>query len=243
MLRSPKFWVTALVVLVALFFAADRGGKYFVEGLVQDEVQKSLATPDKPSVKISGFPFLTQLVSQKFDDVEVDIRDADAGQIRVEQVHAVLTGVERAGDGVRVESIAGDGRIAYAEATRAADPFAVSYGGPGLVKITGKVSFAGQSRTASATGKPRIAGNKLIIKPEQVTVDGTAAPVAGLVPDITYPLREIPKGLRITINPTEAGIGFSFDGENLQLSSQDITASWGVSPVPAREVTYARPVA
>jgi hypothetical protein len=225
----------------------------FAENVVKDQVQKSLATEDKPSVSLGGFPFLTQLLGQKFQRVEVDITGADAGRVRVEHVHAVLTGVKRAGDGALVDSLSGGGLITYADATAAARPFAVSYGGSGLVKLTGKVTFAGQTRSVSASGKPRIQGNQLIIKPENVSspdVPGGGAQIAGLVPDIKIPLRQIPAGLTIKINPTEAGIEFSFDGENLELSSKDITAAWGLIPVqpgPSRtavssgETAYARP--
>jgi hypothetical protein len=241
-MRSPKFWLIATVVLVVLLVVADRGGRYFAEKVVADRVQESLSTPESPSVSLGGFPFLTQLVGNKFDRVEVDVKDADAGKVRVAHVHAVLTGVERAGDGALADSIAGDGRIDYAAASRAADPFTVSYGGPGLVKITGKVTYAGVTRTASATGKPSIAGNQLIFRAEKVSTDlPGAAPVAGVVPDIKIPLREIPKGMRITLNPTESGIEFSFDGEHVELSSADVTGAWGVTPVSPDETAYARP--
>jgi hypothetical protein len=241
MLRRPKFWVITVLVLAVLLVVADRGGKFFVEKVVADRVQEALSTPDTPSVSLSGFPFLPQLLGQKFDKVEVDVKDADAGRVKVEHVHAVLTGVKRAGDGATVESISGEGLIDYAAATTAADPFTVAYGGPGLVKITGKVNYAGFTRTASATGKPRIANNQLIFKAEKVSTDLPGeAPVSGLVPDVKIPLREIPKGLTIKLNPTEAGIEFTFDGANLELSSKDITAAWGVRSVSPDETAYAR---
>jgi len=236
----PKFWVITAIVLAGLLLVADRGGQFVVERLVADRVQGSLSTPDSPSVDIQGFPFLPQLISQKFDDVEVDVRDADAGQIEVERIRAVLHGVERAGGGARVDSLSGGGWIAYAAASQAARGFTVSYGGKNLVKISGQVRFAGQTRTASASGRPRIVGNELLIRAQQVTVDGTTAPVAGLIPDLRYPLREIPKGLNIRIAPTEAGIEFSFDGENLTLSSADITAAWGLWAVSPDGTTPGR---
>ncbi len=239
MLR-PKFWVITAIVLVGLLLVADRGGQIVVQRIVAGQVQDNLATPDSPSVDIKGFPFLPQLISQRFDDVEVDIRDADAGQIEVERITATLVGVEREGGGVRVDSITGGGRISYAAATKAARSVTISYGGKNLVKISGAVRFAGQTRTASASGRPRISGNELVIRPERVSVDGTAAPVAGLMPDIRYPLREIPKGLNIRIRPTEAGIEFSFDGENLRLSGEDITAAWGLWGVSPGETTSRR---
>jgi len=219
---------------------ADRGGQFVVERIVANEVQKALSSPDTPSVDINGFPFLPQLISQKFDDVEVEVREADAGQLEVQRISAVLKGVEQARGGARVESISGSGRISYAAATRAARNFTISYGGRKSVKISGQVRIGGQTRTASATGRPRIDGNELVIRPERVSVDGTAAPVAGLIPDIRYALREIPRGLTIRLDPNQAGIDFSFDGENLTLSSADITAAWGLWAVSPAEATLRR---
>jgi hypothetical protein len=246
MLRRPRFWIVSALVLVVLLVVADRGAKIVVENVVADRIQTAVSSPGKPSVSLGGFPFLTQLVGQKFDRVEVDIRDGDAGKVRVARVHAVLTGVERAGSGARAETIAGDGLISYSEASRAAAPFSVSYGGNGLVKITGKANVGGQSHTASATGRPRISGNSLIFSAEQVSTDlpGGAAPVTGLVPDIKIALRQIPAGLSIKLNPSEEGIGFSFTGRNVELASKDITAALGVvllSPVSPDETAYARP--
>lgn len=241
MLRSPKFWSIALLVLVVLLVVGDRGAKYFAEKVVADRVQKSLATPSTPKVTLGGFPFLTQLIGNKFDRVEVDVKDADAGKVQVAQLNAVLTGVERAGDGAIADSVAGDGLISYAAATAAADPFTIAYGGPGQVKITGKVSYAGATRTASATGTPRIEKNQLIFAAHTVSTDVPGAvPVSGLIPDVKIPLRQIPKGLKIILNPTESGIEFSFDGERLELSSKDITAAWGVVPVSPDETAYVR---
>lgn len=239
-MRTPKFWTITVIVLVGLLLVADRGGQYVVQRIVADQVQKSLSTPDAPDVDIKGFPFLPQLISQKFDDVEVQARGADAGQIEVERISAVLLGVERAGSGAQVEDLSGSGRISYAAATKAARGYTVSYGGNNLVKVTGEARVAGQTRTASASGRPRIDGNELVIRIEKVSVDGTAAPVAGLIPDIRYPLREIPRGLKIKIDPTEAGIEFSFDGQDLMLSSQDITAAWGLWGVSPDETALRR---
>lgn len=239
-MRTPKFWVITVIVLLGLLLVADRGGQFVVERIVADEVQKALSTSDSPSVDIKGFPFLPQLISQKFDDVDVKVRDADAGQLEIERISAVLKGVEQAGGGARVESISGSGRISYAAATRAARNFTISYGGKKSVKISGDVRVAGQTRTASATGRPRIDGNELVIRPERVSIDGAAAPVAGLIPDIRYPLREIPRGMTIRIAPSEAGIDFSFDGENVALSSADITAAWGLWAVSPDETALRR---
>lgn len=239
-MRTPKFWVITAVVVLGLLLVADRGGQYVVERIVADQVQGALSTPDAPSVDIKGFPFLPQLISQKFDDLVVEAREADAGQIEVERIRAVLKGVERAGDGAKVESLSGSGRISYAAATKAARNFTVSYGGDKLVKITGDVRVAGATRTASASGRPRIDGNELVIRPEKVSVDGTTAPVSGLIPDIRYPLREIPKGLKLQIEATEAGIEFSFDGENVRLSGQDITAAFGLWVVSPDETVHRR---
>ena len=239
-MRRSKFWVITVVVLVALLLVADRGGQIVVQRIVAEQVQKSLSTPGAPDVDIKGFPFLPQLISQKFDNVEVEARAADAGQIEVERISAALRGVERAGSGAQVEDLSGSGRISYAAATKAARDYTVSYGGNNLVKVTAEVRVAGQTRTASASGRPRIEGNELVIRIEKVSVDGTAAPVAGLIPDIRYPLREIPRGLKIKIDPTEAGIEFSFDGRNLTLSSQDITAAWGLWAVSPDEAGHGR---
>ncbi len=232
MLRKPKFWVISTLVLVVLVLVGDRGAQYALERVVAGQVQDALATPSKPSLDLGGFPIAGELIAQKLDYVEVDIRDGDAGKVRLERVHAVLRGVQQNGGGVQVDSITGEGLVGYDAISQSTKPLTVGYGGDGLVEVTARVRVGGADTSAKAAGRPRIEGNRLLIKPERVSAGagGADARVPVQIPEVRVELRDIPKGLKITLNPTEAGIEFTLDGRNVFLASADSTA---LGPVPA----------
>lgn len=237
MLRRPKFWVISTLVLLVLALVGDRGAQFALERVVAGQIQDALATPSAPSVDLGGFPILPELLAGTLDRVEVDLRDADAGKVRIEHVHAVLTGVERRGGGVQVASIAGEGLVTYAAITAAAKPLKVGYGGDGLVEVRAGITVLGEDYSASAAGRPRLDGNTLVVKPQRVTssTGGDAGALAQRIPEVRIKLRDIPAGLKIDLNPTEAGIEFSFTGENVFLASADSTALGAPIPVVPAE--------
>jgi hypothetical protein len=103
----------------------------------------------------------------------------------------------------------------------------------------------GQDLSASASGRPRIDGNLLIVKPEKASSPGLsdeqATAAASRLPEIRIPLRDVPRGLKIVLNPTDTGMEFSFRGRNVFLASADRTALSIGLPPPLANVA-ARPV-
>ncbi|HEY3604444.1 MAG TPA: DUF2993 domain-containing protein [Sporichthyaceae bacterium] len=226
MRRPGKIAAIIVIVLVVLGMVADRGGQLAAERVVAGKMKSTLATPDRPEVDLGGFPFLTELLQGKFRHVSIDLTNADGGKVQIARVHAELHGVRRHGDGITVDSISGDGLITYAAVTEAAKPMRVEFGGSGLVRITTEVTVLGRELTASASGRPRIDGETLVIAPEKVNTSetGDAGLAARAVPDIRVPLRDIPPNLIITLDPQADGIHFSFRGNDVTLSSADHSA-------------------
>jgi hypothetical protein len=230
--RSGKITVIVLIVLAVLALVADRGGQLATERVVAGRMKTTLSTPDRPNVDLGGFPFLPELVRGKIRHAVIDVTDADGGKVRIARLHADLHGVTRRGDGVNAEQISGDGLITYAALTDAARPLRVDYGGSGLVRITTEVTVVGRELTASASGRPRIEGETLVISPEKVSTSetGDAAIAARQVPDIRVPLRDIPPNLAVTLEPQADGLHFSFTGTNVTLTSKDHSAAGAALP-------------
>lgn len=232
MLRRPKFWVVSTLLLLVLALVVDRGAQFAFERVVAGQIQDAMTTPSKPSVDLGGFPILAELLAGKLDRVEVDIRDGDAGKVQIERVHAVLTGVKQRGGGVQADSIAGEGLVTYAAIAASAKPLKVGYGGDGLVELTFASQGLGAGVEVKAAGRPRIDGNTLVVKPERASSGGgDLSALAKQIPDVRIRLRTIPPGLKIVLNPSEAGVEFSFTGENVFLASRDSTALGAPSPV------------
>jgi hypothetical protein len=87
-----KFLI-ALVIFVALLFALDRAGVAIAERQISTRVQSAYSLPERPKVSIGGFPFLTQVVSGRYQDISVTISKASVGGVQVQDIQARFTGV------------------------------------------------------------------------------------------------------------------------------------------------------
>src|ERR1700710_2442505 len=77
--RWPWVLLGVVLVLVALFVAADRIALHIAENKAAETLQSSQQLNTKPAVSVAGFPFLTQLVAGEFDDVTISANGLDVG--------------------------------------------------------------------------------------------------------------------------------------------------------------------
>jgi hypothetical protein len=176
---------------------------------------------------------------------------ASAGKVTLAHLHADLHGVTQQGNGIHADSLSGQGSIGYDALTAAAAPLQVSYGGDGLIQVTAQVTVLGRALTASASGRPRIEGSTLIVKPERAatSITGDAGQAASEVPEVQVPLRKVPPNLKIELNPTAGGVDFTFSGSDVELSATAASSGAGaLAPatiwplvVPERQEALARP--
>ena len=86
--------VLTLVVLVGLLALADRAGAFGAQRVVAERIQQDESLAVRPSVTITGFPFLTQLVEGHYDQVDVAVRNLRRGSLTISRVVAHLSDVE-----------------------------------------------------------------------------------------------------------------------------------------------------
>ncbi|GAB2777969.1 DUF2993 domain-containing protein [Nocardioides salsibiostraticola] len=60
-----------LLVLLILVLAVDRGGDLIAEQASEASLQESQGLANRPEVSIGGFPFLTQVATREFDEIDV----------------------------------------------------------------------------------------------------------------------------------------------------------------------------
>lgn len=85
--------VIALVVLVVLLVAADFGAAALAESAVSRQMRQQIGLADDPSVRINGFPFLTQALSGRYSSIDVDAQRITVGQFRQAELTAHLQDV------------------------------------------------------------------------------------------------------------------------------------------------------
>ena len=90
--------LTALVVVVAVLLGLALLADRVAVGVAEDRVATEIATrtglPGTPDVEIAGFPFLTQAMAGRYDDVRISLTADQLGQPEGTAVDVALKGVE-----------------------------------------------------------------------------------------------------------------------------------------------------
>ncbi|MFF2040264.1 DUF2993 domain-containing protein [Kitasatospora sp. NPDC058170] len=233
-------WVKAtigLVVLSGLLVGADRIAVGLAEDEVADQLVKSGRMSQRPDVSIGDFPFLTDLVSMKVDDLRISADGLTVGdgsrQVALHSFRAKLSGVA-VSDSMKSAKVAkgsGSGLISYADLAQLLPPasqmmpgagrlpvgagtrLSLSYGGPGKIK-------ASLGPLAVGEGSVHSQGNTVTADGFQLT--GVAAMVAGLanqkIEPVSFTLDRLPAGLQLSgVTPQEDGLQLAFQGDGVTL--------------------------
>ncbi|MGH3828480.1 MAG: LmeA family phospholipid-binding protein [Pseudonocardiaceae bacterium] len=86
--------ITAVLVIVALLVAADFGATAVAEHAVATRLRQRLGLPSDPSVRINGFPFLTQAVAGRYGSIDVRASGVSVDQLHDLDVEATLYDVD-----------------------------------------------------------------------------------------------------------------------------------------------------
>lgn len=86
--------VIGLIVLIGLLVALDFGAAALAESTVSRQMREQIGLADDPSVRINGFPFLTQAISGNYGSVDVDATRITVGELKNLTVHAQLRDVD-----------------------------------------------------------------------------------------------------------------------------------------------------
>jgi hypothetical protein len=233
-MRVARTVLIVLVVLGGLFVAADRILVAVAENKAAQQAKITEGLSSKPHVSIEGFPFLTQVLGGKLDDVKVKAKGlaADSGtgqEVRFESLNADLRGVKLSGGFTRAvaDSAGGQVFVTYADLQNA-------IGVPGL-----RVSFGGpaQDGTAQVRLSGPILGAQLSVV-SKVTVRGADAvgltaqniPAAfralGLEDqvrqkiDVVVRISHLPAGLSLTgVSTAPDGISVAAAGKHVVLAN------------------------
>jgi hypothetical protein len=104
--RRVTMSIFAVIVLAILLLIADRVGNAIAENEMADQFTSN-GFPVKPSVDITGFPFLTQLAARDFHKVLISASNIPAGPVTITSLNATLTGMHITGgfSGAKVDQL------------------------------------------------------------------------------------------------------------------------------------------
>ncbi|MGQ0843226.1 MAG: LmeA family phospholipid-binding protein [Sporichthyaceae bacterium] len=209
--------IGSLAAAVVLVPAADVVARQVAERAVAGGMQDQFASAERPDVSLGGTPFIPQLFTRELSSVTFDVVGATACKVRMDRMHAELTGVKRSGDGVQAKTVKGDVLLRYDDLNASIAPLQLSGSGDGRVAIAAGGSFLG----ARASGLPRIESGHLVIEPEGLTATLGGATVIdgnlGALPEIRIPLRDVPTNLNLRLTPNADGLALAFDGTDVRV--------------------------
>jgi hypothetical protein len=203
--------VTLLVVLSVLLVVADRVGVAVASRVVASKLRSSAQLKTDPSVNIRGFPFLTQAISGRYDDIDVSATDLARGGVRLSRLEVSLRGVRltvsQALSGnvsaVPVEGITASVIVTYADIAKLGTLTGITVAPVGShVRVTAHLTVLGQTVTATSDSTVRLEGRFIVITAQKVTVLGQSSgmfnsALAGRL-DLRVPVGNLPYGLALT---------------------------------------------
>lgn len=225
----------AAVVLgtLLLLWGLDRLARWSAETLLARGIQDATGVTAPPSVLVHGPLFLPQVVTGRYDDVEVTVSGVTAGPLRIDRVHADLRGVHlsfhdlllRDIHAVVVEHSSEQALLTYRDLDAYLDatgrPFHVASAPPGdQVRITGSATVLGQDVSASARVRLGVRGNAVSVQPVGLStgtvLDRASEALLGQRFTFLVPLDPLPFGQELhSIDVTPQGFQVAAGGTGI----------------------------
>ena len=206
----------ALGVLVVLLIAIDRIGVVVAENQISDRIATVYGLSEKPGVSITGFPFLTQVISGNYQQVDVTANQIQADGATLHDLNVHLTGVH-----ATISQLLGSG-ASTVTADRAAGSALVDFATVNQRLPHGfRVTSGGQNLTVSGTVNLSVSADGITVTPQNVTIPGgISLPVADLSQlRFVVPLSNLPLHLHLTsVRVTPGGLRISAAARNVQFA-------------------------
>ncbi|MCO6008390.1 DUF2993 domain-containing protein [Actinoallomurus purpureus] len=228
-----KAFVTCLILLV-VFGGIAIAGDIIGRRVAQNEIAKNVAAQYQldhtPEVSIKGFPFLTQALDGRYDEIDINVGELNEQGVRLTDTMVALKGVTAPmsdamkGDSSKMvaDTATSAATIGYDDVNKAApNGMKVSAQGSAL-QVRGPYSVLGVTRTVTATVTVQPSGRTIRVVPQTVKAAGMSVPI-GLVRQaftFTMPVKSLPLGTRISdVQVKPEGLRVSTTAQNVKLSS------------------------
>ena len=210
-----------LLVLAALLVVTDRVAEHVAARELATQLSGQIGS--RPTVELGGFPFLTQAVAGRYDEVRVHAAQVERSGVSLTGVSAALAGVQvPLGDVVRgdvdavpVRRLTLTAVLPYAELARLAGNGLTLTPDPQGVRVSGTLRVLGQDVSASAVSSLTLKGDEVEVRAGDLEVAGvraTGALARALSGRLDFDVRlpTLPYDIRLSaVQPGPAGIAVS----------------------------------
>lgn len=223
-----KALLVVLVLVLGLLLVGDRVAVAVVEDRVAAELAAQPEVTGTPEVDVRGFPFLTQAVGGRYDDVRISLIATPPEQADAVPVDVTLRGVRLplsdalsgSVSELPVDRVDGTATLSY-------DLLAAELGGDATIEADGEalrigrtVEVLGQTFPVTAAGTVALDGDQLVVDVDRAAGAGLELPgalvdrVSDLL-DLRYTVPELPFGLQLT------GVAPAADGVRVRVEATD----------------------
>ena len=215
-----KVLLVLLLLLVGAAVVADRVGEGIAEDRVAAQVAQRGGLAGTPEVDITGFPFLTQALGGRYEEVRIALTAEQLGQpagtsadVSLRGVHLPLAdALSGSVAEVPVDRVDGTATLSYPLlAAQLGGDTTLAAEGSGL-RMTRTVEVLGLEVPLTATGTVTLEGQEVVVDVAEAAAAGVDVPdlvvdrAADLL-DFRYPVPALPFGLQLTgAEPREDGV-------------------------------------
>jgi LmeA-like phospholipid-binding len=205
-----KFLIVLLGVVV-LLVVLDRAAAFVAEREIGTRVQSAYDLPQRPHVTVRGFPFLTQVASGNYQQVDVTIPSASADGVQLKDISAQFTGVHASlslllgqdSGTVTASQAAGTALIPFSQVQRRLPQGIKIAPDGGDLSVTGTTSYG----TIRGTARLGVSGGDITVTPQQLSVAGISAGSLASRFTLTIPVGVLPLHLTVTgVHVTAGGV-------------------------------------
>jgi hypothetical protein len=221
-----------LVSAGLLLWGADLLARWGAESLIARHAQAATGVLERPSVDIHGRFFLPQVLSGRYEEVEVTVDDLVSGPLRIERLDAELRGVRltfhdlllQKNVPIYVESSRERATLTYEHVNHYLDvtgrQVRIDAAPQGRARLTGTVEVFGREVSASAIAVLEAADGELLVRPSELDTDTDLDAASRLLLrqrfSFVVPMDPLPYGQQLTgIVPSDAGIVVEAEGTDI----------------------------
>lgn len=221
-----------VIILAGLLVAADRIGVVVADHEIAGRVQSAYHLPSKPSVSVRGFPFLTQVVSGNYAEIDVSVGQLTTQGVTVSHLAAQLTGVHapardllgHGSSGITAARAAGTATVPFSSVRRRL-PAGVRLSRDGsALRLAGTVSYLGLSEPVTADASLSPSGSGIAVVPTRITVANGGSALSSLISGrfrFVVPVTGLPLHLVIdSVSVVPGGVRVGAAATNVALTGQ-----------------------
>ncbi len=229
--RRTGRYVIGLVIIIVVLVVLDFAARVAAENVMASKIEQQ-GLQHKPSVTIDGFPFLTQVASKNFEQVNITAADQTAGPVTITSINATARNIRLnsyAFSSGTIGSLSGTAVISFSSLgntlTQQVGPLGSLLNGAGLdLTAAGpdevKASLNLVVTSGSATWRvTQLSGNRLNVRLVSSS-GGLPSSLLSSIQDITLQVPKLPLGLAIdSVQVTPAGVVGHVSGSDVPFGS------------------------